>query len=65
MEKYLQGFCDIMACDDNRTSWDEPVGTCKSFKQKDKQVVESTMIPYCLEVCGNCEYFTVGEVVRE
>lgn len=66
-ERHLRGFCDLkgdyahlLDIDDPRTSWDEEA--CESFNEKHKQVIERGMVPYCLKVCGNCEYFTVGEV---
>ena len=61
MKQYLQGFCDVMACDDNRTSWDEDA--CQAYKEKYKQVQrEKGITHYCIRVCGNCEHFTVGQV---
>jgi len=63
MKQYLQGFCDVMSLLGNRTSWDEAVGTCKSYKEKHKQVQrEKGITHYCMQVCGNCEHFTVGQV---
>ncbi|GAH35891.1 unnamed protein product [marine sediment metagenome] len=61
-EMYKQGFCDLER-DDPRTLWDEDA--CNRYKEKNKQVIDSnSMLPYCLKVCGNCEYFTVGEIEK-
>jgi len=52
-----QGFCDLGIHDDPRTDWDNDA--CEDFRAKQSSVVEWTA---CLKVCGNCEFFSVGEV---
>lgn len=56
VERGLKGLCDLNG---DYTGWN--MEGCDQFNQKDKQVVEKNMPPYCLKVCGNCEYFTVAE----
>lgn len=59
-EKFNLGVCDlIIGVDDPRAPWDSEA--CERFNPKHKQVIDKDMPQYCLKVCGNCEYFTVGE----
>lgn len=59
-EKFLQGLCDLVGrVDDPKIDWN--MEGCDCFNPKDKQVIDHSMPPYCLKVCGNCEYFTVAE----
>lgn len=59
-EKFLQGVCDLKSLDSAKgVDWNKE--GCERFRQKDKQVIDDSMSPACLKVCGNCEYFTVWE----
>lgn len=67
-EKCKEQLCDLLlegialsipGVDDPRTNWLSK--GCEDFNPKHKQTISKAMPPYCLKVCGNCEYFTVAE----
>ena len=63
-ERIKVSVCDLrLGSVDPRANWDSEA--CEKFNEKHKQVIDKAMPPYCLRVCGNCEYLTVagGEVI--